>query len=85
MKITIGQLRHVIRESIDSGMFKKGDHILFGKYKNNKGKIIDIFLDDKDHPTIEIEPISTNGKKKKKNVTSGLYKIWKSDEDFSDE
>jgi hypothetical protein len=83
MKIKIGALRKVIKEALelDTGMFKKGDSILFGKYKNKKGKIVDIYLDDKNHPTIEIEPIP---KGRKKNVVTGLYKIWLSEKEFED-
>ena len=54
MKATLGELRQLIREAAYAGMFKKGDHVLFGKYKNKKGKIVDVYLDDKDHPTIDI-------------------------------
>lgn len=82
MRVTLGELRQVIREAAYAGMFKKGDHVLFGKYKNKKGKIVDMYLDDKGHPTIEIEPIP---KGRKKIVTMGLYKVWKPDEDFDEE
>lgn len=82
MKMTVGQLRSLIREVAYSGLFKKGDHVLFGKYKNKKGKIVDLYQDDKGHPTLEIEPIP---KGRKKNVTMGLYKVWKSDEKFDEE
>lgn len=76
MKTTIGNLRKIIKEEATyAGMFKKDDHIVFGKYKNKKGKIVDIYLDDREHPTLEIEPIP---KGRKKNVTMGLYKVWKS-------
>lgn len=82
MLITLGELRQVIREAAYSGIFKKGDHVLFGKYKNKKGKIVDVYLDDKGHPTIEIQPIP---KGRKKNRVMGLYKVWKPDEDFDEE
>lgn len=82
MLITVGQLRQVIREAAYSGIFKKGDQVLFGKYKNKKGKIVDVYLDDKGHPTIEIEPVP---KGRKKNVTMGLYKVWAPDEPFEEE
>ncbi len=81
MKIAIGVLREIIREAAYAGMFKKGDHVLFGKYKNKKGKIVAVYLDDKDHPTIDIEPIP---KGRKKTVSMGLYKIWKPNEDFDE-
>lgn len=82
MKVRLGEVRQVIREAAYAGMFSKGDHVLFGKYKNKKGKIVDLYLDDKGHPTIEIEPIP---KGRKKIVTMGLYKVWKPDEDFDEE
>lgn len=75
------EFRQIILESdaAYAGMFKKGDEALYGKYKNKKGKITDIYLDDDDRPTIDIEPVP---KGKKKTVTSGLYKIWKPKEPF---
>jgi hypothetical protein len=81
MKITVGKLRHVIREAAYAGMFKKGDHVFFGKYKNKKGKIVAVYLDDKGHPTIDIEPVP---KGRKKTVTMGLYKVWSSPDDFDE-
>lgn len=80
--MTIGELRQVIREAAYSGIFKKGDQVLFGKYKNKKGKIVDVYLDDKGHPTIEIEPVP---KGRKKNKTMGLYKIWKNEDPPDDD
>lgn len=77
MRTTVGHIREVIREAAYAGMFKKGDHVLFGKYKNKKGKIVDVYLDDKDHPTIDIEPVP---KGRKKTVTMGLYKIWRNED-----
>jgi hypothetical protein len=81
MKTTIKQLRDLIREKLDTGQFKKGDDIKFGKYKNKRGKIVDTHLDDKDHAAITIEP---SPKGRKKNVEMGLYKVWP-DEDSKDE
>lgn len=54
--------------------FKVGDLILYGKYKNKKGRIVGMGADPKGNPTIEIEPIP---KGRKKNKVMGLYKIWK--------
>ena len=65
MITTLGEVRRLIREAAYAGMFSKGDHVLFGKYKNKKGKIVDVYLDDKGHPTIEIEPIPKGRKKMK--------------------
>lgn len=64
------------KEKPDSGQFKVGDKINWGKYKNKKAKIIDVGFDDKDHVEIEIEPESKEGEKKKKTVKTGLYKVW---------
>jgi hypothetical protein len=82
VRVVLRELRRVIREAAYAGLFKKGDHVLFGHYKNKKGKIVDVYLDDKDHPTIEIEPVP---KGRKKNVTMGLYKVWQATEDFDDD
>ena len=53
--------------------FEVGDPILFGKYKNKKGIIRRLFLDDKGHPTMEVEPVP---KGRKKNKLIGLFKVW---------
>lgn len=74
MRIRFGELRRIIREVAYAGIFKNGDDVLYGKYKNKKGKIKDVYKDDKDHPTIDIEP---SPKGRKKDVTMGLYKVWK--------
>lgn len=74
MKTTLGNLRRLIREvATNAGPFKKGDRVLFGKYKNKKGKIVDVYDDDRGHPTIDIDPVP---KGRKKTVTMGLYKVW---------
>ena len=76
MKIRLGELRRLIHEAIfEDNHFQPGDEILYGKWKNKRGKIVDMFVDDRGIPVIEIEPIP---KGRKKNVTIGLYKIWKS-------
>lgn len=54
--------------------FNVGDLILYGKYKNKKGRIIEIGKDPKGNPTITIEPIP---KGRKQNKLMGLFKIWK--------
>lgn len=78
MKIQLAELRLLIHriletKNIDSGPFKSGDDVKFGKYKNKSGKIKKIFNDDKDHVAVELEPTP---KGRKKNVEVGLYKIW---------
>jgi hypothetical protein len=81
MRTTLGEVRRVVCEAAYAGMFKKGDHVLFGKWKNRKGKIADIYLDDRDRPMIDIEPVT---KGRKKTVTMSLYKIVMADEDFDE-
>lgn len=53
--------------------FNVGDLILYGKYKNKKGRIIAFSTNDKGQPIVEIEPIP---KGRKKNKVMGLFKIW---------
>jgi predicted double-glycine peptidase len=50
------------------------DVILYGKYKNKKGRIVAISVDPKGNPTIEVEPIP---KGRKQNKIMGLFKVWK--------
>lgn len=81
MRITISELRSIIAQAlqeadVDTGPFKKGDAITFGKYKNKRGKIIDTYLDDKDHVAVTIEP---QPKGRKKDVEMSLYKVWPDD------
>jgi hypothetical protein len=54
--------------------FNVGDVILWGKWKNKKGKILEIGQDAKGNPTVTIEPIP---KGRKKNKTFSLFRIWK--------
>lgn len=64
-----------------SGYFNVGDLILYGKYKNKKGRVVRMWTDEKGHPTIEIEPIP---KGRKKNKTMGLFKIWHAPEELKE-
>lgn len=52
--------------------FKPGDYILFGKFRNKRGRVIRIFNDQRGIPYIEIQPIP---KGRKKNRVFGLYTI----------
>lgn len=67
-------IRTILKEIDDPfcGYFSIGDEILYGKWKNKKGKIINIDYDDRGIPVIEVEPIP---KGRKANVIIGLYKI----------
>lgn len=63
--------RHIL-----AGYFNIGDVILFGKWKNHKGKIVAWGKDKYGNPTVEIEPIP---KGRKQNKIMGLYKFWRAD------
>lgn len=63
----------VAERHVRAAFFNVGDLILFGKYKNKRGKIIGFGVNDKGQPTVEIEPIP---KGRKKNKVMGLFKIW---------
>lgn len=58
---------------LKAAFFNVGDIILYGKYKNKKGRVVAFGQDHKGNPTIEIEPIP---KGRKQNKVFGLYKIW---------
>lgn len=57
-----------------ASLFNVNDIILYGKYKNKKGRILEFGHDPKGNPTILIEPIP---KGRKQNKLMGLFKIWK--------
>lgn len=58
---------------VRAAFFNVGDIILYGKYKNKKGKIIAFSENEKGQPLVEIEPIP---KGRKQNKIMGLFKIW---------
>lgn len=62
------------RVAAGDGYFSVGEEVLYGKFKNRRGRIVRIFDDDRGVPSVEIEPIP---KGRKKNKVIGLYKIWK--------
>jgi hypothetical protein len=64
--------------SKSAAYFEIGDVILWGKYKNKKGKIVSFGKDEKGQPTVEIEPVP---KGQKQNKTMTLFKIRKGDPD----
>lgn len=64
-----------ITEAALSLPFDVGDTILYGKYKNKKGKIVSFGTNHKGQATVTIEPIP---KGRKKNKELGLFKIWTS-------
>jgi hypothetical protein len=56
--------------------FVEGDIVLYGKYKNHRGKIVAFGKDKWGNPTVEVEPIP---KGRKQNKVFGLFKIWRAD------
>lgn len=56
--------------------FSPGDIVLYGKWKNKKGRIIEFTQDDHGNPVVVIEPVP---KGRKQNVVMGLFKIWRAD------
>jgi hypothetical protein len=57
-----------------ASFFNVGDIILYGKYKNKKGRILSFGQDAKGNPTVTLEPVP---KGRKQNKTMTLFKIWK--------
>ena len=56
-----------------SAYFNLGDIILYGRWKNHRGRIVSFGQDQHGNPTVEVEPIP---KGRKQNKVFGLYKIW---------
>lgn len=59
--------------SVTAAYFNVGDDILYGRYKNKRGRVLRIYTDHRGVPTVEIEPVP---KGRKSNVTMSLFKIW---------
>lgn len=68
--------RVAARYLVSTGYFELGSIVLYGKYKNKRGKIVAFGTDKWGNPTIEVEPIP---KGRKQNKVIGLYKIWRAD------
>lgn len=71
----LNELRWLIQEEIKfslSDYFVPGDFILFGKWKNKRGIIVDMWEDENGYPVVEIEP---QPKGRKDNIVMGLFKI----------
>lgn len=60
----------------EAGFFGKGDIVLFGKYKNKRAIIRDIFVDERGVPVVTLEPVP---KGRKQDKTIGLFNIWHAD------
>ncbi len=69
-------IRVAARHLVAAGYFNVGDVVLFGKYKNKRGKIVSFGSDKWGNPTIEVEPVP---KGRKENKVFGLYRIWRAD------
>lgn len=67
-------VKKVAHRVITSSYFSIGDIVLYGKYKNHKGKVISFGSDKWGNPTVTISPIPLGRKKPK---TFGLFRIWK--------
>ena len=63
----------IAHRHLQASYFNVGDIILFGKWKNKKGRIVAFGQDLHGNPTVEIEPIP---KGRKENKVFGLFKIW---------
>jgi len=63
--------RVAARYLIAADYFKPGDIVLYGKYKNHRGRIVQFC-----NPTVEIEPVP---KGRKQNKVMGLFKMWRAD------
>jgi hypothetical protein len=69
-------ISRVAERFIKASYFTPGDIVLYGKYKNHKGKVISFGQDKWGNPTVEIEPIP---KGRKQNKIFGLFRIWRAD------
>lgn len=68
--------QRVAQRFVRAAYFDVGAIILYGKYKNHRGKVIAFGQDKWGNPTVEIEPIP---KGRKQNKIMGLFKIWRAD------
>lgn len=66
----------VAHRHLQAAYFGVGDIVLYGKYKNKRGKLVAFGEDKWGNPTIEIEPIP---KGRKQNKVFGLFKVWRAD------
>ncbi len=62
------------RGSKRAAYFNVGDIVLYGRWKNHKGRILSFGSDAKGNPIVTIEPIP---KGRKQNKIMGLFKFWK--------
>jgi len=70
--------QRVAQRYIEAGYLNVGDVILYGKFKNARGRIISFGKNDKGDPTMEVQPIDKDGKAKKgKPKTITMLKVRK--------
>jgi len=68
--------RVAVRYLVAKGYFEVGTTILYGKWKNKRGKIIAFSKDHWGNPVVEVEPIP---KGRKQNKILNLYHFWRAD------
>jgi hypothetical protein len=68
--------RRIASRWLQAAYLNVGDVVLYGKYKNHRGKIVGFGGDKWGNPTVEVEPIP---KGRKQNKVFGLFKIWRAD------
>ena len=68
--------RIATRFLVAKGYLDPGTIVLYGKYKNHRGRVVRFSQDKWGNPTIEVEPIP---KGRKQNKTFGLYRVWRAD------
>lgn len=66
----------VAQRFITASYFDIGDIVLYGRWKNHRGRILSFGKDKWGNPTVTIEPIPLGRKQPK---TFGLFKLWRAD------
>lgn len=71
--VEMGLLRALVREAVEDALhrdryFAPGDEVLFGKWKNKRGRIVAVYEDERGIPTIEVE-------RGRRRVAMALYNV----------
>lgn len=70
--VEMGLLRTLVREAVEDALlrdyFAPGDEVLFGKWKNKRGRIVAVYEDERGIPTIEVE-------RGRRRVAMALYNV----------
>lgn len=70
--IQLELLRTLVREAVHDSLlrdyFAPGDEVLFGKWKNKRGRIVAVYEDDRGIPTIEVQ-------RGRRRVAMALYNV----------